>query len=271
MVFWGKDKVLWLAVVGVSILTLLLARVGIAHFQREALLGREIDVLNFRWIGQTFWRAFKGKAKSVGEWYRLELGATLRKQVPTIIFTFLAGTAAALAGYLWISANVARLPGNGDLGAFSALLPIGVQSPASGFSFSTIWGHNVRAIALILLLGLLSFGVLGALMYVVNTAVIGVVLALIAYAGYSPLQVGLWGILPHGIFEIPALILSSAAVLHIGIALVTPRAQQTLGEVLIVSVADWMRIGLGLVLPLLTIAAVIETWVTPVLLSTFVK
>jgi uncharacterized membrane protein SpoIIM required for sporulation len=41
--------------------------------------------------------------------------------------------------------------------------------------------------------------------------------------------------------------------------------------VLIEALADWMKIGLGLVLPLLTIAAVIETWVTPVLLSSVLK
>jgi len=80
-----------------------------------------------------------------------------------------------------------------------------------------------------------------------------------------------FGILPHGIFEIPALILSSAAVLYIGIALVTPRSQRTLGEVLIETIADWTKIGIGLVLPLLTIAAVVETWVTPVLLMSMLK
>jgi hypothetical protein len=53
--------------------------------------------------------------------------------------------------------------------------------------------------------------------------------------------------------------------------LVTPRPQRTLGEVLIEAIADWAKIGFGLVLPLLTLAAVIETWVTPVLLSSALK
>jgi len=89
--------------------------------------------------------------------------------------------------------------------------------------------------------------------------------------GISPLKLALFGILPHGIFEIPALILSSAAVLYIGIALVTPRSHLTLGEVLIDAIADWAKIGVGLVLPLLTIAAALETWVTPVLLHSMIK
>jgi hypothetical protein len=49
MLFWGNDQVLWLAVAGVMIISLLLIRVGIAHFQREYLLGREIDSFNLHW------------------------------------------------------------------------------------------------------------------------------------------------------------------------------------------------------------------------------
>jgi stage II sporulation protein M len=121
------------------------------------------------------------------------------------------------------------------------------------------------------LLGLFSFGVLGILIYLLNMGIIGAVLALVAILGESPWKVGIFGILPHGIFELTGLILSSAAVLYIGIAVVTPRSQKTLGEVLIESFADWAKIGVGVVLPLLTIAAVIETWVTPVLLSWVMK
>jgi stage II sporulation protein M len=134
-----------------------------------------------------------------------------------------------------------------------------------------IWGHNLQAILVILLLGLFSFGVLGILVYLLNMGIIGAVLALIGAMGGSPLKMSVFGILPHGIFEIPALILASSAVLYIGIALVTPRSQRTLGEVLIEAIADWTKIVIGLVLPLLTIAAIIETWITPLLLSSVIK
>jgi uncharacterized membrane protein SpoIIM required for sporulation len=273
MLFWGNDQVLWLAVVGVAVLTALLARVGIAHFQREALLGREIDVLNLRWIGRTFWQAFKGDAKSLWGWFRFEVLKTLRKQIPSIILMIAIGLIAVVAGYIWVTMNSTKLVGQFKAGDLSSLLPSGVGVPIAsvGISFLAIWGHNVQAIVVILLLGLFSFGVLGALVYLLNMGIIGAVLALIGSMGGSPLKMGVWGILPHGIFEIPALILASAAILYIGIALVTPRPQQTLGEVLIEAIADWTKIGLGLVLPLLTIAAIIETWVTPVLLLSALK
>jgi hypothetical protein len=57
-------------------------------------------------------------------------------------------------------------------------------------------------------------------------------------------------------------------VLYGAVLLVTPRAQRSLGEVVIEAIADWMKIFLGLVLPLLAIAAVVEAWITPGLLLT---
>jgi stage II sporulation protein M len=180
---------------------------------------------------------------------------------------------AVLAGFVWVTSNSSKLVDQFELGDLSRLLSSGMGVPIAndGISFPMIWGHNLQAIMVILLLGLFSFGVLGALVYLLNMGIIGAVLALIRAMGGSPLKVGVFGILPHGIFEIPALILASAAILYIGIVLVTPRPKQTLGEVLIEAIADWSKIGLGLVLPLLTIAAIIETWVTPVLLSSALK
>ncbi len=268
MLFWGNDQVLWLAVVGVAVLTVLLARVGIAHFQREALLGREIDVLNLRWIGRTFWAAFKGEASSFLGWFKVEVFKTLRRQVPSIILTITIGLISIVAGYIWVSSNSPKIMDQFTAGDLSTTLSFGMGVPLArvGISFPTIWGHNLQAIFVILLLGLFSFGVLGALVYLLNMGVIGAVLALVRAMGASPLKVGVYGILPHGLFEIPALILASSAILYIGVLLVTPRSQRTLGEVLIEAIADWAKIGLGLVLPLLTIAAIIEAWVTPALL-----
>ena len=109
----------WLAVLGVTVITVLLARVGIAHFQREALLGREIDVLNLRWIGRTFWRGFKGEAHSLGGWFRTELWRTVKKQVPTILMTIGIGLGASVAGYLWVVANSTKITGQFEAGDLS--------------------------------------------------------------------------------------------------------------------------------------------------------
>lgn len=70
-------------------------------------------------------------------------------------------------------------------------------------------------------------------------------------------------LLPHSIFEIPGLILATAAVFQFGIMIATSDAEKTIGEVAISALADWAKIMLGLVAPLLLIGAAIETWVTP--------
>jgi uncharacterized membrane protein SpoIIM required for sporulation/ABC-type transport system involved in multi-copper enzyme maturation permease subunit len=272
MLFWGNDQVLWLAVAGVSILTILLARVGIAHFQRESLLGREIDILNIRWILLTFWRSFKGSARSPWAWLKNEVPKTVRKQTPAILMAIVIGLFAAVGGYLWVASHSTGIIGTLEGNSLSEVLSTSGGFPLTGgFSFPTILGNNLRVTLVILFFGLFSFGVLGALVYLLNMGIIGAVLSLVGIMGMSPLTVGVFGILPHGIFEISALVFASAAILYIGIALVTPRTQLTLGEVLIEAIADWMKIGVGLVLPLLTIAAAIETWVTPVLLSWAIK
>jgi stage II sporulation protein M len=231
-------------------------------------------VLNLRWIGQTFWRSFKGRATTFTSWFRLEVAGTLRKQTPAILLTISIGMLASIAGYAWLSANVQNVPSEASTGHISSILASGLGAPEGtdvALSFPLIWGHNIQAIAIILFFGIFSFGILGAVVYLLNMGIIGAALALVNALGHSPVTVGLAGILPHGIFEIPALILASAAILYIGAVLVTPRSQRTLGEVLIDALADWMKIGLGVVFPLLTIAAVIETWVTPVLLSSVLK
>src|SRR5512141_2432808 len=50
--FWGNEDVLWYAIIGVTLLAGLLVRLGLSHFRREYLLGREIDTLNFKLMGR---------------------------------------------------------------------------------------------------------------------------------------------------------------------------------------------------------------------------
>jgi stage II sporulation protein M len=92
---------------------------------------------------------------------------------------------------------------------------------------------------------------------------LGGVFGLVQVLGLSPVPLFVAGVLPHGIFEVPALMLASAAVLRIGVALVTPQTSESMGGVLVRLVADWTKVFVGLVLPLLAVAAVVETYVTP--------
>jgi stage II sporulation protein M len=182
----------------------------------------------------------------------------------------LAATGIGVA-YLWAVGNlqnyIATIKPEQMADIQKQLIRVGDLSEVSGeLSFSSLFLHNLQATLLIGFFGLFSFGVLGVILYLVNTSVIGALLGLFQLMGYHALPLIAAGILPHGIFEIPALILSCAAVLNIGLVLVTPQAGRTVGEVLIEALADWARVAVGLVIPLFVIAAFVESNITPQLL-----
>ena len=70
-------------------------------------------------------------------------------------------------------------------------------------------------------------------------------------------------VLPHGILEIPAIVLASAAMLKLGATLSTPAPGRTISEALLTAFGDWTRIMVALVLPILLGAAVLEMFLTP--------
>jgi uncharacterized membrane protein SpoIIM required for sporulation len=88
-------------------------------------------------------------------------------------------------------------------------------------------------------------------------------MGLLENAGLSVSTYFLGFILPHGIFEIPAAVIATAAIYQIGVILATPDNQQTIGEVWIKSIANWAKVMLGLVLPMMFLSAIIEVWFTP--------
>lgn len=268
MLFWGNERVLWLGVSGVMIIALLLIRVGIAHFEREYLLGREIDTLNFKWMLHTFWQNFTGGATSVGEWYRRVVGSSFRRALPAMGLMLLIAAVSIWMSYDWIMTNVSQTIANASPDDLAKLQDnLGELPDLSSFrghlSAPFLFLNNTRSMAIIFLAGMFSFSVLGVLFYMINVALLGGVYALLELLGVSPAPIFLAGVLPHGIFELPALLIGSAVVLYIGAALVTPQTGKSMGEVIIELMADWAKIFVGLVMPLLAIAALVEAYITP--------
>jgi uncharacterized membrane protein SpoIIM required for sporulation/ABC-type transport system involved in multi-copper enzyme maturation permease subunit len=272
LIFWGNEDVLWFAVAGVTLLSVLLVRLGLSHFRREYLLGREIDTLNFKYIGQTFRDRFIGQARSIFEWYRTELPQTLTQLRQPLMIVVGLGLITGIVSYMWVVSTVpAYLNLTPDRVArfqtfiadnLTNLDTLGERLPAPVLFF-----HNARTTVVFLLLGLLSFGTLGLTLFIGNIALVGGLLGGAQVIGYSPLLVFSTGILPHGLFELSAIFLATAAMLKVGAQLVTPQPDKSLGETLLLSLADWCRIFVGLVLPLLAIAALVEIYITPQLIK----
>src|SRR5574339_31933 len=272
LIFWGNEDVLWFAILGVTLLATLLVRLGLSHFRREYLLGREIDTLNFKLIGRTFRNHFTGQATSISEWYRRELPITLRQLRRPLMLVLGLAVIAGISSYAWVITNVpAYIPLTPErvieFRTFIAdnlanLDTLGDRLPAPLLFF-----HNARTTVVFLLLGLVSFGTLGLTLFIGNIDLVGGVMGAAQLVGYSPLLAFAAGILPHGIFELSAVILATAAMLKVGAQLVTPQSDKSLGEILLLSLADWLRVFVGIVLPFLAIAALIEIYIKHLLIK----
>lgn len=133
----------------------------------------------------------------------------------------------------------------------------------------SIFSNNLR-VSLFMMVGGVVFGVLPALGAFANGALIGYVLyALVVRTHANLFLVVLAGILPHGIFEIPAYLLASAVGMRYGALVWRGMLGRTLP-------GSWQRTGKDTapailwVMGLLVVAAAVETFVTPVLIGSVV-
>jgi stage II sporulation protein M len=120
--------------------------------------------------------------------------------------------------------------------------------------------NNLQA-CILLFLGGATFGILTIFIMSLNGIVIGAIMELV-HKDHTPLFVAA-AILPHGIFEIPAFIISGA----LGILL----AQSLIAEYYgngdsAVAAYTFARLFIAVVLPLVAVAAMVEAFITPVVI-----
>ncbi len=263
VMFWGNQGTLWWVVAGVLVLTVLLVRVGLAHFHREELLGREIDVLKLRWAWGNFSKAFNGGARNVWDWYRNVLPATLRRLALPCAFVALMAGAGLLIGTTLVRDYPFLIDGGKLKDAGTSLKKLLDVWPLFRVeSVTMIWWQNLRVLILGMVIGVFSFGVLGVLPLIATMSVTGYLVGVLTNSGLSLALLAAL-LLPHGLFEIPAAILATAAVLEAGAILATPTPTRTISEVLLATLADWAKVMVGIVIPVLLLAAFVEAWVTP--------
>jgi uncharacterized membrane protein SpoIIM required for sporulation len=264
VMFWGNYATLWWTVLGLFIFAILLVRVGLAHFKREELLGREIDVLNIRWAWSVFVKKFKGDAKNILQWYGKEIPKSLKRlRVPALLTSIIAIIAVFLGMELIKSFQIPI--GETNLKGMTENIYSALQSIPGGslaVVLSIFW-QNFRVVLVAFFLGAISFGIFGMIPLVASMGMVGYLLSLLSANGLPPAQYLVGFILPHGIFEIPALIIGCAAVLRGGALLATTDENRNIGEAFFESVSEWCKLTVAVVIPLLLIAACVEVWLTP--------
>jgi uncharacterized membrane protein SpoIIM required for sporulation/ABC-type transport system involved in multi-copper enzyme maturation permease subunit len=262
--FWRDYQDLWWVVLGLFVLSILFVRVGVTHFNREELLGQEFDTLNLRWMLKLFRDSFVGEAKSIREWYGMEIPKVLRNlRLPIFLMAILLVAASGFG--LWLSGEYQIDPSwvSFDNGMLGIAQQSNLLDMVSGEMALVLWWHNLRAMLLNSLLGMFTFGVLGTIIMFIPFALIAYLLPPALSTGISLWKYLLAFVIPHGIFEIPAILILGAAVLRIGAGLVSSQKGESITDGLVRTLADWAKVVVGLVVPLSFLAALMEALVTP--------
>ncbi len=275
LMFWRQYDALWYYVAGLLVTTVLFVRVGLAHFNREALLGREVDVLSPRWIWRTFWRAFRGEQRGLRAWYRHQVWPEVRRLgLPALGVTLLLMTSMYL-GYDLVQDALRTLPLKALTPQGGSLSPETYMANLQGWLRVSVFGgsvlvpmaillHNLRALLLATLLGLFSFSVGGLLVLMMPFGILGGAMAYFHQLGVlNPGEFLLGFVVPHGVAEVPGIVLFGASLLRLGALLATPVRDKSLGEFWLESLAGWAKVFLGVVLPLFVLAAFLEVHLAP--------
>lgn len=267
IMFWARYHILWWAIFGQAIIAWLLIRTGIAHFNREDLLGRELDALNLQWAWKVFKEAFKGHQKSTQSWWRLNVWNSLVSLRWPILLALLFSVGAGLIGSS--QAEVFSIPAgvldwdNLEMGLVTGVDEVGPIRFFSVAGIGQIFWQNLRAIGIASILGIFSFGVLGIIILILPFSIIGYFSAVAGQTGLEPWKFLAGFVIPHGIVEIPAIILTGALIIRLGLTLVSPNEEQSIGEAWVKSLAEWTRMVLFVIIPLLLAAAFLEVFITP--------
>ena len=141
----------------------------------------------------------------------------------------------------------------------------GIVRDDGSFSALALFGNNLRAMVLSTLYGFIPFLYLPALSMGVNAILLGMV----ASSVNSQWLLLAAGILPHGIFELPALCLSLAAGLCLcqNINRYIRKNEKGIMKPLLLNI---LRVTGLVVIPLLVVAAIMESYVTPAVMQLFV-
>jgi uncharacterized membrane protein SpoIIM required for sporulation/ABC-type transport system involved in multi-copper enzyme maturation permease subunit len=279
ILFLANYEVLWLVVVALIVIDLILVRMGLSLFNREELLGREIDHINPIGIGRKiklFWLTVTpGEAPqrfSIGRMYRLHVPAALRR-VRGAVWAVI-GVLLVSSSIGWLVVSQVSLPAeslaelrhgfesfdSNTFGgaAFARILPGAAQNPM----LAVFW-NNVQSLLLGGALSMFSFGAIGIVLLMVAVVPIALIAPIISMAGLSPITFMLAFFVPHGLFELPAAVIATGAGLRLGAALIHRRPKLTIGEGWLLAVTDFVKLFVFVVMPLLVMAALVEVYVTP--------
>ena len=267
---------LWAIIVGMLVAVVLLLRVGNSIFNREELLGRAIDSLNIVGAFKKIWRYMWAiddagtPADNPLMWYRRAIPYSLGKTRTAIMVTGGVFLAYLLVGIAIGQSPQFNLPLTEQTLNPDYLTTGGVDGlREQGLGVWWIFQNNTRVLLVAMLLSAISFGVAAYILVPPVFVVLGYLASQLIPAGYSVLFFG--AIVPHGIIEVPIVLIGTAVVFRLGAVVTKPPQGQTVGHAWLVTLGDTLKLWLGVILPGLLVAAIIEAYVTLPVLSALLR
>ncbi len=240
LILLGRPEFLWAFAGLMILLAVLLLRMGLAGFSREALLAREVGLRHplQRAIAAVQW-SFSGRPGILRLiWLRRLPMLIAAIGFPAgMIVGFLAGATGAIPGQVVrpVLSNLVRAAG-GDTQVLQIV---------------SIFSHNLVAFLLVAVLAVLTAGVSGFAITFLPGFLLGYAAAL------SSWSLVLTGIFPNGLIEIPAAIVAGGLVIQIGAAAIHMEPQGGWTARVLAAFADYAR-SLRWIVPALALAAVLE-------------
>ena len=242
LILIGRAELLWGFAAAMTVAAVILLRMGLAGFSREALLSRESGAGKpLRRAARALAAAFRGRPSLP----RL----LLRRPVPLAI-SALGFPAGAALGYL--AGATRAIPAGAALPVVKSLLAAAPQGDPLAIAIG-IFAHNLFAILLAVGLAAVTVGLSGFALTFLPGFLVGYAAALSSWA------LALTGILPHGLVEVPTAIVAGALAIQIGATAIHMEPEGGWAARMLRAEADFIR-SLRWLAPALALAAVLEAY-----------
>lgn len=267
IMFWGNIRGLWWLILALAVTAIIFIRMGIKVFNREELIGQDIDQLRVAWIWWQFWnritaRSAGGRFSGLRGWFRQIFSTIPDLKWPSLVLLISLLVGLALG---FVLAARYPLPESSSLGLTGTEIAANTAEMQLYYSQLpvSIFLQNLRVIILAAFLGIVTLGVTDVLIFMLPWILVGFLGGQLGAAGESPALFLLAAIAPHGLLELTALLLVTGAALRWHAAIMARPPEGTVSEKWINSAADFWMVLLGLGVPLLLAAAYVEANITP--------
>jgi len=242
LILLNRGELLWAFAAVMGLIALVLLRMGLAGFSREALLAREAG-------GKSVLRRAAGVTASSWRTSRRGFGLLRARWFP-ILTAALGLPLGAFIGYLVPGA----LPQKVAEAVTLTLQPTPtVLSPAI---FAVVFFlHDFLVIFLAAVFAGITVGLSGYAITIAAGAVVGYLAAVTSWSA------ALSGLLPHGLLELPLLAIAAGLAIHVGASVIHMKPDGGWGARVLRAELEIVR-SMAWLLPLLGVSAVIQAFVT---------